>query len=217
MARPRALFPIDRIPLVGGSVCLDFVNTCGARGSGLPRERLAHYRDLLVWSQRAGILEEKAAATLRGAAARRRDEAGRALARARAVRESLYALFSTVAAGRRPGVDVVSDVDRHWRAARNRQELVAAREGFEIRFVASVEFDCIVHAIVLSAAELLTSDRLRGLTRCAECDWLFVDKGRNGTRRWCKPMCGNRARSRERYGRLRKVTFQDDEAKRSAK
>jgi predicted RNA-binding Zn ribbon-like protein len=203
MARPRTVIPVDRIPLVGGCLCLDFVNTTGARASVLPRERLAHYRDLLVWCQRAGVVDERAATSLRRTASRQPDAASKALARAQALRERLYALFSALATGRQPDVGLVSGVARHWRAARNGQELVMTRNGFEVRFAAGCELDCMIPAIVMSAVELMTSERLRRLARCAECDWLFIDESKNGTRRWCKPMCGNRARSRKRYGRRR--------------
>jgi predicted RNA-binding Zn ribbon-like protein len=203
MARPRTLIPIEAIPLVGGAVCLDFVNTTGARAGGVPRERLTQYRDLLVWSQRAGILDARAAARLTRAATSRPERARRALAHAHAIRETLYALLSALADGRQPDERLVGELARHWRAAQRRQQLVATGTGFESRFNDGHELDWIVGPIVMSALDVLTSDRLARLKRCAECDWLFLDESKNGTRRWCKAMCGNRARSRDRYDRLR--------------
>jgi predicted RNA-binding Zn ribbon-like protein len=206
MARPRTLIPIEEIPLVGGAVCLDFVNTTGARSSRSPRERLTRYRDLLVWSQRAGIVDAEAAARLSRAARRQPDKAARVLARAYAIRETAYAILLASAEGRPPDRRAVDELARHWRRARGRQELAAAKGGFEVRFVRSDTLDSMLGPIVMSAVDLLTSaERLALLKRCEECDWLFLAESKNGTRRWCKAMCGNRARSRERYARLRET------------
>jgi predicted RNA-binding Zn ribbon-like protein len=203
MARPRTLIPIEKMPLVGGAVCLDFVNTIGARASGSPRERLTRYRDLLVWSQRAGIVDADAAARLARAAKRRPDKAARVLARAYAIRETAYAILLASAEGRLPDGRAVGELARDWRRARGRQELAAVKGRFEVRFGGSDTLDRMLGPIVVSAVDLLTSERLALLKRCEECDWLFLDESKNGTRRWCKAMCGNRARSRERYARLR--------------
>lgn len=203
MPRPRTFIPIEEMPLVGGAVCLDFVNTTGARASRLPRERLTHYRDLLVWSRRAGILDAETAARLTLAAMRQPDEAARVLARAYAIRETAYAILLASAEGRLPDRRAVGELARYWRRARGGQELSAAKGRFEVRFVRSDKLDRMLGPIVVSAVDLLTSERLVSLKRCEECDWLFLDESKNGTRRWCKAMCGNRARSRERYARLR--------------
>lgn len=203
MARPRTLIPIATVPLVGGSVCLDFVNTTGARSSGSPRERLTDYRDLLVWSKRVGLLDAQGAARLERAATRQPDRATRALARAHSIRETVYAILLAFAEDRQPDSRAVRELVRHWRAARRRQELAAMKRGLELRFVRSDTLDRMLGPIVVSAVDLLTSERLSLLKRCEECDWLFLDESKNGTRRWCKTMCGNRARSRERYARLR--------------
>ena len=38
--RQPAFTPVEQVPLVGGRLCLDFVNTTGARSGSRPRERL---------------------------------------------------------------------------------------------------------------------------------------------------------------------------------
>jgi predicted RNA-binding Zn ribbon-like protein len=203
--RPRTFVAVDAIPFVAGSVCLDLANTTGARDGAAARERLTSYDDLLVWSERAGIVEAKAVRRLRAAAADRIAEAARTLARVRTLREDLYQLFLEIAEGRRVDAKRVGGLGRLWRAARRRQELVTTKRGVELRLVADAnELDRMLWPIVLSAVELLTSDRLPLIRRCAECDWLFLDESKNGTRRWCKSTCGNRARSRQRYERARR-------------
>jgi predicted RNA-binding Zn ribbon-like protein len=204
VSRPRKLVSIEATPFVAGSLCLDLVNTTGARATGAPRERLLTYHDLLVLSERAGILDSRAARRLRRAAGDREADATRAFARVRQAREELYQLFVGIAERHQVDPKRVAGLSRLWRAARSRQELVVREEGVELRLVANgADLDDMLWPIVLSAVELLTSDRLHLLRRCAECDWLFLDESKNGSRRWCKSTCGNRARSRERYKRSR--------------
>ena len=53
--------------------------------------------------------------------------------------------------------------------------------------------------IVRSAAELLTSGELARVHKCASdrCGWLFVDRSKNHSRRWCDMKeCGNVAKVR---------------------
>jgi predicted RNA-binding Zn ribbon-like protein len=200
--RPQTFTTVEDIPLVGGSLCLDFVNTTGARASAAPRERLTCYSDLLTWSQRAGILDAKTAGRARRTAAIRQDDAAKALRHARRFREDLYELLSAFADGRRPPASAVGRLAAHWRVARRNQELVLGQSGLELRTVTNeMDLAGLISPVVVAAVDLLTSRQLRLITRCAECDWLFLDTSKNGTRRWCKSTCGNRARSRERYER----------------
>jgi predicted RNA-binding Zn ribbon-like protein len=210
VSRPRTFVGVDEIPFVAGNLCLDFVNTSGARESAAPRERLTSYQDLLLWSRRAGVLDPGTGKRLRRAAAHRQVDAERALRRVRALRERLHQLFLGVAEGRHASTTLLVTLDRLWRAARNRQILVSSEGGFEIRFASNTDdLDRMFWPIVVSAVELLTSERLRALRRCAECDWLFLDESKNGSRRWCKATCGNRARSRKRYDRTRERTSKE--------
>src|SRR6266508_4781614 len=83
MTRPAAI-PADPLPespkLVGGRLCLDFVNTVAARvaarkprasgkaGDAIGRDRLGAYPDLVRWSRRAGALAAGEAGELLGRA-----------------------------------------------------------------------------------------------------------------------------------------------------
>ena len=42
-----------------------------------------------------------------------------------------------------------------------------------------------------AAYRLLTGPEVRRLKRCVACPWLFLDRSRNGSRRWCSmEICG---------------------------
>jgi predicted RNA-binding Zn ribbon-like protein len=64
----------------------------------------------------------------------------------------------------------------------------------------------ILWSIARSAAELLTGPDLHRVKFCPGegCGWLFLDKTRNGKRRWCEmEVCGSRAKMRRYHQRRR--------------
>jgi predicted RNA-binding Zn ribbon-like protein len=59
-----------------------------------------------------------------------------------------------------------------------------------------------VAALAVSALALVEPERRRRIKVCPNCDWLFLDKSRNGSRLWCDmTVCGNRAKARRHYRR----------------
>lgn len=62
-------------------------------------------------------------------------------------------------------------------------------------------------ALAVSALSLTSQDSLRRLRICRNCDWLFLDRSRNGSRLWCDmAVCGNRQKARRHYRRRKPVT-----------
>lgn len=194
--------PIDRIPLVGGALPLDFVNTTGGRSQAEPRERLRTYRDLLAWCRRAGVLAPLDVARLQRLAGDHVREAEGVLARVTGIREMLYSVLRSVAEDREPPASAVAALGRLWRADRQRRDLTWDEGRLRLRLVrGNGRLDMMIWPLVESSVELLTSDRVATLRRCAECDWLFLDGTKNGSRTWCKKACGNRVRARRHYAR----------------
>jgi len=62
--------PASKINLIGGRLCLDFVNSMGARRTGpagemvIRDEKLNDYFDLVAWARHAGALTEAETKTL---------------------------------------------------------------------------------------------------------------------------------------------------------
>ncbi len=55
--------------------------------------------------------------------------------------------------------------------------------------------------VIFSAANLLTSEEASRVGMCpgADCGWMFVDRSRNGLRKWCEmATCGTTAKNRRR-------------------
>jgi predicted RNA-binding Zn ribbon-like protein len=195
--------------LVGGALCLDFVNTLNGHLDGplgAPRhEYLLDYRDLVLWSRHVGILTQDEASLLLAQAGQRQGEAQLALERVVSLRETLYRIFKSIASDLPLGQADLDTLDQARLKILAQSRLVPKSDGFRIEWQGEPEsLDRMLAPLILSAVELLTSNELGRLRECdgEVCDWLFVDKSRNHLRRWCSmDHCGNRAKSRRQYAR----------------
>ncbi len=199
--RQPAFTPVDRVPLVGGRLCLDFVNTTGARACGSPRERLESYAGLLVWARRTGSLPRLDEMRLSELARQQPTQAALALERVRGARELLYRTFRAALVGSPPSTPDLGGLNELVREASRWRVLEPAGPRLAWRARPPERFDGILWPVVADAADLLVSEAMRSLKQCGECDWLFLDETRNGGRRWCKKACGDRVKSRRYYAR----------------
>lgn len=194
--------------LSGGALCLDLANTVERRGSGTPRELLRSYQDVVSWARQSGALAEQRAPPLLRRAARQPRAAAAALRRVRETREALFRVFSAAARGRSPHPDDVARLNGELRAALARRRL-EARPGASFAWAwerADAALEQMLGPVLVSAAELLTGGERSRVRECAadECGWLFLDRSRNASRRWCDmSVCGNRAKARRHRGRRR--------------
>ncbi|MBI2081511.1 MAG: CGNR zinc finger domain-containing protein, partial [candidate division NC10 bacterium] len=85
--------------------------------------------------------------------------------------------------------------------------LVPEGNGFTWEWTANGQrLDRMLWPVARSAAELLTSGELARVRECEaeSCAWLFMDRSRNRSRRWCDmKTCGNRTKARRHYERKR--------------
>jgi predicted RNA-binding Zn ribbon-like protein len=198
-----------RFELMGGAVCLDFVNTLDDRFSAEPKELLKHYVDLARFAEDTGILGDAQVDRLMTRSMQRPEEAKRALASALQLREAISEIFYALA--RKKPVPAASLVilNQHVQEAAQHLGLVAGRQHFEWKFESdSYDLFTPLWPIARDAAELLASDRLEYVRACASktCEWLFLDESKNHRRRWCDmTKCGNRAKVKRFYTRRKKA------------
>lgn len=202
-ADPRR-WPIDELELVGGELCLDFVNTASEREAGPFRERLWEYGDLVRWGELTGALDAATAKRLKQAAARKPVAAARVLEQARGLRESIYRVFRAWHRGESPATDDLALIGEAGAEATAAQRLVADADGFDVAWPETDALERAWWPAATSAMALLLSADLPRVKECAtgNCNWLFVDMSRNRSRRWCDMKeCGNRAKARRHYAR----------------
>jgi predicted RNA-binding Zn ribbon-like protein len=195
---------------LGERTCLDFTNTVTWAGSALLNERLGRYGDLLEWAERAEVLTTAAARRLRRAARGDAAAADAALTDAHALRKAIHEVIGARADGREPDRGAADTLNRFIGRALGRLRLGVEGDACSWVFVdEGDELDRMLWPVAWSAASLLTSADALLVRRCASerCGWLFVDRSRNRSRRWCDmKSCGNSAKARRHYARKGRQT-----------
>ncbi|HSU15481.1 CGNR zinc finger domain-containing protein [Longimicrobium sp.] len=197
--------PFAEKELAGGHLALDFANTLGQHEPEPLSEWLHGYDDLVWWGLRAGVVTKPEAEALFAAARARPGDAEKTFERAIAFREALFRVFSSLGAG---GIAPPAEVERmNAELAAAGAHLCVAPEGEGFGWGWRGEgLDRVLWPVAKAAAELLVSGELGRIGECAgdECQWLYIDTSRNHSRRWCVMSdCGNRAKARRHYHRVR--------------
>lgn len=192
--------------LSGGALCLDFANTWSNRGNPTT-DHLGSYGDLLAFSRQAGALDRPLLERLARVAETRSEEAVAALEEARGIRESLFRILSARAVSRPIEGSDLSRLDSALRDAHLHLRLVEAAPAFVWSWEDNqMSLRAPLWPISRSAAALMTSTDLARVRECAgtSCTWLFLDRSRGRSRRWCSmESCGNRAKASRHYLRNR--------------
>ncbi|MBE1528948.1 putative RNA-binding Zn ribbon-like protein [Sphingopyxis sp. OAS728] len=174
--------PIDLPHRVAGNLALDLANTISWRGTPREIDCLADAEGLAAWAQALGLIDSADAPALY------------AFEEVRALRTAIIAAGSAVAAGAAPDVSATETVARL--AARS---LAAASLDGIPATIAFAPEDRILGPLAWAALDLFRGDELARLKQCPpdDCRWLFIDRTKNGSRRWCDmASCGNRAKAR---------------------
>jgi predicted RNA-binding Zn ribbon-like protein len=165
-------------------LCVQFVNTVGARLTKEPSEYLHDTEELKLW-----LLRRKLVSATTEVDARDRK-------RALKLREAIYASLMELAGGRPIAAQVADALNVELKEALS---MVRVRSDGALELC---ETDPVARALMIlaiSAADVMSSvqDRVR---MCAneDCGWIFIDRSRNQIRRWCSMSdCGNLAKARK--------------------
>ena len=179
-----------RPELVGGHLVLDLVNTVAWRLDDRRRvDRLADLVNLRRWLTASGLDPSDRVMDVRSAVALQD-----ALVQCR---ETAYAVLHPLAVGAEPGVEDLAVLRELVEDAVRKASLVSSRP-------LTWRADTIADRMRLSVWRFFEDEDLNRLRQCddGDCGWLFLDRSKNGSRRWCSSAdCGNRARARRHYQR----------------
>lgn len=172
-------------------LCLEFANTRYWRGQDTPTETLNTPADLAAWTKAP------------------RPPSQKEFERALDLRETIHRLFDTVARGKAPATRDFDTLNAALAAAPPRRALKRGSEAFDWELdMRTGTALALLAPILWSAGDLLVSEKLRKVRRCAnpECLYLFLDESRAGKRRWCTmSACGNRAKAKRHYHRSKQA------------
>ena len=196
-AKPRFLY-------VGGDPALDLINTVDWTSRGPGNERLEDFEQLTRWAEGAGVTDPAVGRRLRRLGDAHPRAATAALAFALQARNALHELFGAIARGDQVETELAR-FNRLLNEALRGQEVAPAtgREGSYRWRWRGEESDprALVWRVLWSAASLLRSDEIGNVRVCDsdDCGWMFVDRSRNGLRRWCQMRtCGTMEKTRRR-------------------
>jgi len=217
MSSPSA--PAPAPALVGGHVALDLVNTVAWRlDQNRWRDDLADYATLIGWCQHAGLLDRGTARRLLAAAPGHPRLTEQTVHDVRTLREHSHALLAALVDDGEPSRVVVTPPGL-------RALLLDALEYSELAGppmrwqLTPDQHPDIPRLLALQVLDLLQSSQLPLLRQChgPGCGWLFLDRTRSHTRRWCSSsLCGNRERARRHYTHHRDQPAHPGAARREA-
>jgi len=186
----------ETIHLWGETLCLDYANSV----DWSPEDTYAdpEQTDVLCaadllgrWGRRLGLLGDDAVAA-----------SAAELRRARALRDAVYRLFSSISRDEEPDRTDLDVLMRNYIEATERASLLACRDAYELDWPAP-DPRRIRYAVATDAIALLGDPgRLKRVSRCPGrgCGWLFLNT--SGRRRWCSmSTCGSRDKMRRLHQR----------------
>jgi predicted RNA-binding Zn ribbon-like protein len=218
---PHTAKNIAGLKRVGGHPVLDFVNTVNHWiDAGTQCDYLGDYAGLLRWSREVGLLGQRETREIARAAQERPDAAAGVFRDALVLRRALHEIMLGAIAKRAANPDDARLIDTWYRRAARARGTRIDRDG---KLHVGWQFDqgeqpftLPLLQLVWSAVEFLLTVEPGRLKECPPdqgCGWVFHDVSKNRSRRWCDMSdCGNAAKARRHYARVRKVR---DAAKRS--
>jgi predicted RNA-binding Zn ribbon-like protein len=191
------------LPLLGGALCLDFVNTIDPRLRPPQEDFLATFEHLARWGRYVGVLSAAGERELLTAGAREARFAAGVHQRALALRDALYQIFCRP---RRRSPQALDILNGELAGAAAIRVLVRSGDRYQFSWAPDAVEDRLLGAVANSASDLLTSAALDRVRECAGdgCGWLFLDTSKARRRRWCSmAVCGNRAKAQRHRRRGR--------------
>ncbi len=190
---------------IGGDWSIDFVNT--AKWGPAGPDRFFSYTRVVEWADGAGAISRATGESLRSLTAEYPARSVRALAEAIDLRRLLERLFFHVLR-RDSAYAEIAELNERW-LTRSLAELAIVRDdtgAFELGWPrAPLALESPMWVVARAAAALLASSDVSKIRRCDgdDCGWYYVDRSRNGLRRWCEmESCGTAMKSRRRAERI---------------
>lgn len=191
-----------------GDLALDFANTLEGRYDDPPRDLLNTYADLVAFALQSQVIDEHTAEALRSTATERTEEASEVHAGARELREAIFGIYSSIAAGDNPDSTALATLNRWLALALPHGGVALDGDVFHWEWdFLTTDLRQPLWPIAYAAMDLLLHGPTDRLRECAadDCGWLFVDTTRNRARRWCSmKSCGNRAKVQQFRERARR-------------
>jgi predicted RNA-binding Zn ribbon-like protein len=193
----------------GGNLGLDFANTINSRVKPT-MDYIGAYPGLVAWAERVDVLGSETRRALLAHAATDPIGTERALNEAHGLRDAIFRAFSAIAAGEPPPITDVTRILKAYGHAVARASVLGDPGRTPLGWTVGSRLAGVLDPVAHAAGGLLLAPDRPTVKECPGCGWLFVDRSRNGNRRWCDMRtCGSRDKMR-RYYRLRRSPGQNN-------
>jgi predicted RNA-binding Zn ribbon-like protein len=177
--------------LLGGRLCLDFVNTT-------PAHTELTWEELILFLEAARVVSTERCVQLLALPQSDPQAAEGLLRKAQRLCSSLHKVFIAMHRKQKIPLDWTEPINEILRITEGHDELLYREGAWQIEFVAREGgLDWLLAAVARSAAELIAEGAKARLRLCANpnCGLFFYDKSRTHRRRWCSmAVCGNRSK-----------------------
>ena len=194
---------ITNLPLDGGLLCLDFINTVQTRKKDVFHEYLPNYAAFLQWCTKLSLVSDKEVKQYEAIADQSPAKAITAYHHVILARELLYRFFSAKADGKAIEADVLEGFNELLAEALQHIGFENSSAGLNAVWLnQDNDLSAPLWKIMKSAYDILTVAESKYVKECSACGWLFLDKSRTHTRRWCNPLeCGSIDKATRYYHR----------------
>jgi predicted RNA-binding Zn ribbon-like protein len=204
--RPKQGRRPDFPRLLGGNLCLDFVNTIEGRIGPSPQEFLNTCEDVVHWSEHANLLDPAQCSALLDEAEKSPKAAVACFETAIALREALHRIFLAEAHDTQPSQDDLNILKQAYLSGLSYADLPWTPDGYQWQWRADeLALERVLWHVAQAALELLSSGDVQRVKECPgahDCGWLFFDASKNRSRRWCSMEgCGSRVKMRRQYAK----------------
>ncbi|OFY73350.1 MAG: hypothetical protein A2V46_03290 [Bacteroidetes bacterium RBG_19FT_COMBO_42_7] len=193
---------IETLELDGGILCLDFVNSVRNRFENPFCEFIITPDDWLLWSRRTQICDLSTEQQIDKHISENRGKAIRELKIIIRVREALYRIFRKTAQKEQPLIKDIRFLNKKLSFSFRflNIEINDSLETISTWNYKEPDLIYLLLPVLKSAYELLTSGLKVHIKECPGCGWLYLDKSRNSSRRWCNmKTCGNTEKTKKYY------------------
>jgi predicted RNA-binding Zn ribbon-like protein len=171
---------------IGGNLALDFANTRSWRDTPRETDHFADIAHILHWAREAGLVDAAFIVPF--------GQSKTFAADIQRLRDAIDGACGAAASGEPPAPGALATI----RDMATRTMAAADLAGMPLTLVFNGA-DRILGPVAWAAMDLLRGDELGRLKQCPahDCHWLFLDRSKNGSRRWCEmSTCGERAKKR---------------------
>jgi predicted RNA-binding Zn ribbon-like protein len=183
--------------LVGEEISFDFINTISWRGTEKEHDWLDKPQNFITWALASGIINTRKA---KGLKLQPDADLENQLGQVHTTRNDLYKILIPLAFDKKPNSELIKKMNTMINKI-SRYHHIDPRN-YQWVWDEPFSFTEVLAPVIWNAAHIITDLDHSRVRHCPTCNWIFYDKTKNGSRKWCDMEdCGSRDKSLRYYHR----------------